>query len=134
MPHLYEPYRPFIQTYFEIIECRGRIAVTLGWYIDNEEPQEIRDIYLSNLSAELYPDWIGQHHTSIDHNTIYFYPGRRWAAETDLMIRVQEARPIPKPRAGKSRSTGYRYNWIWTPNFQNMGSGRWVMYDWKESE
>ena len=122
----YKPERYFIQTAFQVIDHDGFLAVTLGWEICNDTPEEKRIVKRSDIPANQYADLLGhQIHAWSGNQTVIFKNDRRYRIDATTWDNIEERRPIKKPRAGKRQ--GCRYDWKWEPMYVGA-SGRWVQY------
>jgi hypothetical protein len=122
----YFPKYEHIQTWMEIIERNGKLALTWGWHLDNEHPREYRDIKLTNIKSEGLDHVIGSHITEFVGNRGRLptpFDGYGWIDSTG-MEEIREYRPVPKPRG--RRAYGQKCDWEWKPNWCSSSSGRWV--------
>ena len=123
------PYKPDgnpVQTWSDVIDHDGKVAVTHGWEICNDTPEEVRYVTRSDIPADLYADLLGhQIHVWSVNRAVIIKNMRRYILDTETWDRVIDRRPIKKPRAGKQQ--GSRYDWQWEPNYVG-NTGRWVQF------
>jgi len=122
----YKPERYRIQNWFDVIDHEGFLAVTLGWEICNDTPEEKRIVQRSDIPVDYYTDLLGHQIFAWSGNrTVIYKNDRRFRIDVTSWDVIEERRPIKKPRAGKRQ--GDRYDWKWEPMYVGA-SGRWVQY------
>ena len=128
MPKDYYPVHVYHQTYFEFLEWEGKLALSIGWSIDNDKPQYYRDVKVSKISIDKWDlEYIlGTRVRSWDGNIGSLEKPIMGALYVDVSnwSTIREYKPIPKPRA--NRKMGHRYNWVWKPDYMGGYEGRWV--------
>jgi len=122
----YKPERYRIQTWSDVIDHDGKLAVTHGWEIGSDTPEEIRYVTRSDIPVDYYTDLLGhQIHAWSGNRAVIYKNDRRYVIDTSDWDQIEERRPIKKPRAGKRQ--GSRYDWRWEPMYVGL-TGRWVQY------
>ena len=99
---------------WRIFDYNGQIAITLGWWPDQDTPTESRPVVIGAMKAADWPDLIGRTVEFTGNAGIVYNGHRRQIINTDDKANWQhitESRPVPKPRRGKRQ--GMRYDWEW---------------------
>lgn len=96
---------------WKVHDRNGKVALTLGWYTDRQEPYRVRNWYVGKAKADNWPGIIGQTVT-FRGNTGTVYDqirGRtmRIDTDTDEWSREQERERVRKPRRGRD----YDFEW-----------------------
>lgn len=121
----------------ELEKYNGRIALTLGWQPNNDEPFDERWVTITPLLADQRRELVPEYRKNYPYYADGVYENRIWfqnpypiSFETDDMPKFTERIPVPMPRrpwrkawgGGKERK---RYEWIF---------GRWVHTGWEAKE
>jgi hypothetical protein len=95
-----------------VIDYNGKIAIEWQWWTEQQEPKQTKYIHASDIDAADWPLLIGALVDGWNVNTAtIFKNGRAHYLDTSGWVRVEEERPVTKPRKGTK--SGMAYDWQW---------------------
>ncbi len=126
----------------ELVDYDGCLALFLGASAERDEPYYKETLFVSNIPAFQYEQFIGarpQFPNGMGHPGYLYTPGSFGGHTTILDLNdwkvTYRMRPIPKPRDGKEYTWKYElYQWRQESFARCETCGRWHRPDWDYCE